>query len=165
MLGSLKNSILGIVLLGAIGSLLAVGILKLSAFILRRIVKPKVNSIIGAISAGIEGPFRVIDQLGDSSDVRQVLVTAIALIAIEVFSASLFVFGGVILFVSAALPPSARSAISVLFGSTSFFLGLFLIRKSLNYVFALYSVYMGEIEEKVAQIGKNSPDSSSDVQH
>jgi hypothetical protein len=76
MLEWLKTSIAGIVLLGAIGSMLAVRILKLALFLIRR-TTPKVRSATDRVLLIFRAPHYVREHLHSSQHVPQLIVTCI----------------------------------------------------------------------------------------
>ena len=56
MIDWLKTSIPGIVLLGALGSLVAIGLLKATAWATRRFFRPAADSVLGSVFVLLRAP-------------------------------------------------------------------------------------------------------------
>jgi hypothetical protein len=152
MIEWLKTSILGLILLGAVGSILAVGVLKLSAFLIQRLFKPAFHSTAGRVFVLLRASHYVIEHLRRSDDPRELIVTCMIALGSFLFisTAALagFLFFAVGIATQHADPDAAIGSEMILSGSLLFFIGTFLSLRLLRIMWAIYEVHMRSVEER-----------------
>jgi hypothetical protein len=155
MIEWLKTTIPGIILLGALGSVLAVGLLKVTAVAISRFLRPATKSVLGRAFVFLRSPHYVVEYLRSSStDIRELIVTCTFLLASVVFACEFIVIGILIMVVSASLdqikPGTHFSDFSLFFGSFLFFSGIILGKKILGLITQVYDIYMKRAEDDAA---------------
>jgi len=152
MIDWLKTTIPGIILLGAVGSILAVGIIKVCTLLFSRVLKPTMNSALGFAFAAMRGPHYVVEYLRTSTDVRELIVTCTLLHSYVVFFAAFSVIGiatsiaGVLMKTDEVL--TGMSRYWVLGGSFLFFISVIGVKFILNVIWELYFIYMKQADEQ-----------------
>lgn len=141
----LKTSILGTILLGAISSILAVGILRLLARLPARYRSPLLRKLVSYLYIPYRSPHSVLEHLRASSDPRTVVVTCVVLLAQFCFFSLLLCSGFILVTLLAAIikHPSGPFQYACLFFST--FVGVsgaINASRILTLLEAIYKLYM-----------------------
>lgn len=147
----LKTTIPGIILLGAVGSIVAVAVLKTLAWAAARVFPPAKSSILRTLYGFHRGPSLIIEHLRSSQEPRELLVTITLLLSLQiVMGASLAV--GVLLIPMGAVsrPQNVDLAQRLVFsGSMLAFVSAFFLAGTARLLFSIYMVHMGEVETRV----------------
>jgi hypothetical protein len=93
MIDWLKSTIPGIVILGAIGCIIAVGILRVSALIVARVLTPAVGSAIRVLLILRNGPNQTAKYLHDYGTTREIVAGCALFMVLTVFNANLALAG------------------------------------------------------------------------
>jgi hypothetical protein len=146
MIEWLKTSIPGIIILGAIGSMLAVGILKLAVTLLRRFAPPLRKHTIGRVLIFLRAPRYLIEHLHSSDDSKELIVTCIFVLAQFIFMALAMCMGFLMIVVGAASQSLSghRFPLIVFLGSLLFFLSTFF---TLHYMSILTLIYYSHMKQ------------------
>jgi len=155
MIEWLKTSVLGIILLGAIGSLLAVGLVKIGIFALNRLFRPALGSIIGTALSFIYAPELIFERLRTSAGVHELIATSTIMLATFVFSAGAFLAG----FTMAVIGVGLSSSYLLFSGSLLFFCNLPFFILSAKNIVKFYDAFMSTIDAeaiKLARKGKTA---------
>ena len=155
MIEWLKTSVPGIILLGAFGSLLAVGLLKVTAVAIRRLLGPATNSVLGRAFVFLRSPHYVLEYLRSSStDIRELIVTCTILLGTLMLVCVLFAVGMLLMASGGSLDqikPGTRFSNFCLFGgSFIFFIGVITGRRVVGFITQVYNIYMKRAEDDAA---------------
>lgn len=149
-----KTSILGIIVLGSVGSLIAVAILKVAVIMTRKVIRPGIHTIWGKIFLLSRSPYYVIEMLKERGDPARVAVTCTMLLFTGIMGVGLalssqlfFVLG--ILYPITSLSSFSLFVATIIVSSCGFSLGVFTTRLAYKFIFALYEAYMDDIEKAV----------------
>lgn len=158
----LKTSIAGIILLGAIGSVVAVVLLKSVAFLAGRLLPPAKSSLLRIAFGFFRGPALIVEHLKSSQDPREVLVTIMLFLALQILTCAGIVTGTVLSAIGAIAPAENVSFANMLvfYGSLMTCLNMFFFILCMRHMFAIYMIYMGHAEssakKRIADMSKAS---------
>lgn len=146
MIDWLKTSIPGIIILGAIGSMFAVGILKLAVALLGRYAPPLRKHTIGRVLIFLRAPKYLTEHLHSSDDSKKLIVTCTFVLAEFMFMALAMCLGFLMVVVGAAFQSISGQRFSLIafLGSLLFFLSTFF---TLHYMSVLTLIYYSHMKE------------------
>ncbi|WP_332734381.1 hypothetical protein [Flavihumibacter sp.] len=150
----IKTSIPGIILLGAIGSILAAALLKLLALVVARWLLPAKSSLTKYVYGFRNGPQLVIEHLKASQDPRELLVTVALILAAQILVGGGIATGTVLTALGSISHSQNAEASQHLIFSGSFlsFISLLFFAKLTRHLLAIYMIHMSAVEKAVADI-------------
>jgi len=151
MIEWLKSSILGIVILGALGSLLAWAFIKAVGWFVRRVVQPAADSYLARLFVRKTAPRYLLEHLSASADPREVAVassfygTRLTLDWIGVFGGLILICLGTAVF---RLSPGDSLAVAMTFaGSFSMFTSVSRATRNARMLSDMYDMFVGDANE------------------
>lgn len=152
MIEWLKTSIPGLILLGAVGSMLAVGILKLAVVCIRRAFAPAFHSATGRVFTLFRASHYIVEHLRESDDPRELIVTCMIVLAGFFFDcicmAMGFLFFAIGIATIHAAPTTNLGSSMAFFGSFFTFFSMFNSTIGFRDMCAIYKIHMKSAEEK-----------------
>ena len=146
MIEWLRTSIPGIILLGAAGSILAMALLKVSRTVIYRILMRFGQEAHIIFVQFFRVPYYVLEHLRSSTDVRELIVTSVLLLAIFILWTSVALISAMFMAVGVALalnsPTQAKGFPILLGASFFFFFNLLVSGEAFGWLMRLYTVHM-----------------------
>lgn len=146
-----KTTLLGTIALGACGSILAVGILKLALALVRRISPTLGRTGERIVVAFAYAPQRILEHIKTSRNTNELIVFCLLLL-FQISYAITGVVIGMILFVVVSLSPKVDElrfiqVLSQVLLFTSCFVWIYTVR----YAFMTYDVFLGDVDAKAME--------------
>lgn len=160
----LKTSIPGIVILGAVGSIFAVLVLKLLGFLLQRPLLQMRSTLLRPILGAVRGPSLIIDYLKTSKDPRELVVTIALLLSLAVLTCA-GIAAGTVLVGLGALSESGGAEVGqhlALMGSFLASICMIFFAWVTRHLHSIYMIHMGHAETKVKEQISNIVNSRGD---
>ncbi|WP_323883113.1 hypothetical protein [Aeromonas hydrophila] len=145
----LRTSISGIIILGALGSILSVGLLKLTAYCIARWGSPAKNLAYRVLYYSLYGRKIVIEHLKGEHSTHELLVTIITLGVFNIIM-TIFLVTGLIIVILGAINIEQNIELSLqltFFGSFFVFTSGFMSISSSRHLYQIYTIFMGNIEK------------------
>src|SRR6266478_2603573 len=152
MIEWLRTTIPGIIILGAIGSILAVVVLRVCRSLLIRLLKPLGIRIASVAVFFFRVEHHIIEYLRSSSDVRELITTCTVFLAVLILWACLTLASLMLLLVgvliSTLAPNDFNGPILTFAGSFSAFSFAILWQTELRAILQLYYLYMEKVDRE-----------------
>lgn len=149
----LKNSIPGIVILGAVGSIFAVVVLKVVGLLLERYVLQARSILLQAVLGTVRGPQLIIEHLKTSKEPRELTVSIALLLTVVILTCAGMVIGTLMVCLGAvASSNSAQTGQELAFmGSFITSICIILFWWPFRHLRAIYMIHMGCAEQKIKE--------------